>query len=623
VTTVPYRRPLRSLGHVRRGASWLLDRPAFALLAIVVVGVGFRLVGIDWDDGAHQHPDERYLSIVASAIEWPPDPGGYFDVERSPLSPYNTEEGVNYVYGVLPLNATKAVGALIGRDSYDELYIVGRTLSATVDAISIVLVFLIARLVFAHAGRREARAAALVAASLYAVTVTAIQHAHFFTVESWVVLFTLATFYAAALVARSSPTAEPNRSLLLLVATGGAFALAVASKVSAAFVAVPVAVALVAHVRRSEARSLRARIAVAAAPVLAVAASAYIVFRLVSPYVFEASSWLDARPNVNFREALEEQRALSAGSILIPPAYQWFLSTPLLDPLRNEIVWGLGVPLGIAAVAGVVWLAHDVTRQLVARRRSRRDAAGGVPPAIGVMLLAFVLGLFFYIGSRFTNSIRYLLPIVPLLCICAAFALMQLRRWNDFVGRATVVAIVGGTALYAVAFVHIYRTDHTRIAASAWIADHVPRGSLIVHEHWDDALPVNADPAAYRLAELPVFEPDDATKLRKLYDGLGPADYYALSSPRAWNTIGRLPDRFPIMTRFYRLLGRGELGFQKAAQFTSFPQLLGVELEDTDAEETFWVYDHPPVILYVHTDRLSWAEFRTTLCAGAALPGCP
>jgi hypothetical protein len=610
------------LAGVWRAASWLLDRPVLALIPIVVVGAWFRLAGADWDDGAHLHPDERYMSIVADAIEWPAGPGGYLDVERSPLSPYNTEQGVNYVYGVFPLSATKAVAALGGRDSYDELYLVGRALSGIVDTVSIVLVFLVGRLTLARAGGREGVAGGLLAAALYAVSVTAIQHAHFFTVESWLVLFTLATFYAAALVARTSPTAEPNRSLLLLVLAGTAFGLALASKVSAVLVAVPVAVALVAHVARSDVRTLRARIGIAAAPLLAVAASAYVVFRLSSPYAFEASSWLDATPDTDFREALEEQRALTGGSILIPPSYQWLLSTPLLDPLRNEIVWGLGVPLGLAAVAGVGWVAADAVRRFAARRTRTVEIGGGVPPALGAMLLAFVLLVFFYVGSRFTNSIRYLVPIVPFLCICGALALVELRRWNEFVGRAAVVTVVGATALYALAFVQIYRSDHTRIAASAWIGENVPRGSTIVHEHWDDALPVRSDPNAYRIAELPVFDPDDGTKLRKLYDGLAVADYYALSSPRAWNTIGRLPDRFPIMTRFYRLLGRGELGFEKAAQFTSYPRLLGVELEDTAAEETFWVYDHPPVILYVRTEQLTWPRFRTTLCRGAALPGC-
>ena len=35
-------------------------------------------------------------------MRWPGSVGGYFDVDTSPLSPYNTEAGRSYVYGLLP-----------------------------------------------------------------------------------------------------------------------------------------------------------------------------------------------------------------------------------------------------------------------------------------------------------------------------------------------------------------------------------------------------------------------------------------------------------------------------------------------------------------------------------------
>ena len=113
---------------------------------------------------------------------------------------------------------------------------------------------------------------------------------------------------------------------------------------------------------------------------------------------------------------------------------------------------------------------------------------------------------------------------------------------------------------------------------------------------------------------MPVFDPDDATKLRKLYDSLANADYYVLSSPRAWNTIGRLPDRFPLMARFYRELFAGRLGFVRAKEFTSYPQLFGVELKDGGAEEAFSVYDHPRVLIFRRTGPLTWHKFEAALC---------
>jgi len=182
--------------------------------------------------------------------------------------------------------------------------------------------------------------------------------------------------------------------------------------------------------------------------------------------------------------------------------------------------------------------------------------------------------------------------------------------------------VVGVTLLYAVAFHRIYTVPNTRMAASDWIATNVPAGSTVVSEHWDDSLPVGGRAAAYHGIQLPVFDADDGDKLRKLYDGLAHADYYILSSPRAWLTIGRLPDRFPVMARFYEELFAGRLGYAGAASFTSEPELLGLRFRDVDAEEAFWVYDHAPVTIMRRTQELPWEAFRRRLCPRRSPPAC-
>jgi hypothetical protein len=592
--------------------------PAVALVAILVAGAALRSTGVDWDRGAHLHPDERYLSIVEDNVDWPSSLGGYFDVEQSPLSPYKTDPGRSYVYGQFPLIATKGVATILGRDTYGELHLVGRRLSAILDTASIALVFLIGRILFRPFGRRSAVAGALVAAALYSLSALAIQHAHFFTVESWVVVTTLLAFYLAVVVAQRPLNAHTGGSLTLLGGIGAATGLAAASKASGLLVVVPVLVAL--GLRPGEERSTGARAVSWIISVLGVALVAYLSFRLVSPYAFEHSSWLDLEPNARYRAALEEQERAIGGESLYPPAYQWLLSEPFVDPARNLLVWGLGLPLGIVALAGVAWLLTDAGRRIHAWSRQPPGAAH--LPTTSLMLIAFVALTFAYFGSRFAHSIRYLVPIVPFLCLAAAFAVVALHRRSRRVSFALASALIAGTLLYALAFEQVYRHPHTRVLASEWIFTNTPAGSTIVNEHWDDGLPVGAPPDLYRLRELPVFDPDDASKLRKLYDGLAGADYYVLSSPRASATIGRLPDLFPLMTRFYSLLEQGRLGFREAAAFTSYPRLLGVTLVDREAEEAFWVYDHPPVVVYERVESLSWPRFRDVLCYGELIDAC-
>ena len=116
-----------------------------ALLGIVVFGGWLRLSNANWDSGHQLHPDERYLTQVASSIRWPSSPWQYLNVHDSPLSPYRTEAGRDYLYGQLPLFAGKLFATVVGQDDSPHLNIAGRRLSALVDTASIVLVFLLGR----------------------------------------------------------------------------------------------------------------------------------------------------------------------------------------------------------------------------------------------------------------------------------------------------------------------------------------------------------------------------------------------------------------------------------------------------------------------------------------------
>lgn len=40
---------------------------ALVLLLVLLVAAGLRLHGLDWDQGRHLHPDERFLSMVVAA----------------------------------------------------------------------------------------------------------------------------------------------------------------------------------------------------------------------------------------------------------------------------------------------------------------------------------------------------------------------------------------------------------------------------------------------------------------------------------------------------------------------------------------------------------------------------
>ncbi len=150
----------------------------------------------------------------------------------------------------------------------------------------------------------------------------------------------------------------------------------------------------------------------------------------------------------------------------------------------------------------------------------------------------------------------------------------------------------------------------------------VSQGAAIANEHFDDPLPFSMDgriafgAGPYRGLELKLYDEDTPEKLEELLDTLDEADYISMSSGRLWQSIPRLPMRYPVTTRYYELLFAGKLGFEKVAEFHSYPRLFGIEFDDTWAEEQFTVYDHPKVLIYRKTEDYDREKVKAMLSEG-------
>jgi hypothetical protein len=95
---------------------------------------------------------------------------------------------------------------------------------------------------------------------------------------------------------------------------------------------------------------------------------------------------------------------------------------------------------------------------------------------VGAMavLAAFVL-YFAVAGSARLTFVRYALPLMPLAAVLIAAALPQAKRWTPVVAIALL-----GPGLYASARIADLRWQpDTRVQAAAWMADHLPAGSVV------------------------------------------------------------------------------------------------------------------------------------------------
>jgi len=640
-TPLPRSRPaalLDTLGAAFVARLWLVG-----LLGVLLVGGVLRFNGLDWDQPAEadvplqMHPDERFLSLVSDRLDWPDGVGGYFDTANSPLNPYNDGQTNSYVYGTFPLFLVKAVATLEGDDpdgpgnSYATTVVWGRRITALFDTATILLVFLLGASVFE-------RRAGLLAALLYALAVLPTQIAHFWTMDPYLTFFVTLTVLLCVRLVRAGDRAAWGYGAGIGLALG----LAGACKVNAAvFAPVPVlAVALRIALREVPRLGLRWRGAVPDGPrspawawatdvsLLCMAgAIALIVFRIAQPYAFTGPNPWDMAINQQWWDDIERERKFQQGNADYPPFVQFAGNTPFLTPLVNMVVWGLGPALGAAA-----WISATVAAVWLFRRR---EAALAIP-------LFAAATVFLFHGPRFVAFMRYFAPMYPLLALFAAWGLVATWRWARgrpapltlpvpgarglrpgvpaaalrWAGLATVAAILAATAWWALAFQSVYSQEHPRIAASRWIYENVPPGSAITGEIWDDTIPYSIPgyDHTYRIIDTFPYDSDSPEKVEKLVNGdpqnpnargLRAADYVAITSNRVRDSVKKLEREYPATNRYYELLETGELGFERVATFRVHPTFLGISIDDSGAEESFTVYDHPEVRIYRKTGDFS------------------
>ena len=113
------------------------------LIFVLIIGAYFRFIGLDWDEEHHLHPDERFLTMVASSISPVQNIAEYFDTHQSSLNPHNRGYGF-YVYGTLPLFTVRYIAEWFGKIGYGEVYLVGRLISGIMDLCTVILVYLVA-----------------------------------------------------------------------------------------------------------------------------------------------------------------------------------------------------------------------------------------------------------------------------------------------------------------------------------------------------------------------------------------------------------------------------------------------------------------------------------------------
>jgi uncharacterized membrane protein len=314
------------------------------------------------------------------------------------------------------------------------------------------------------------------------------------------------------------------------------------------------------------------------------AAVALGVWKLLDPGFF--ASALSPWPNPRRLASFAELAALLRGEGQFPPNLQWVGRGPFFL-LWNLLFWGTGPALGLALLAAT---APVVRRALAGDRRVW-------------VLVSWPLPVFLFQATHLVVSLRHALPAIPFLLL---LLVVGSRFWASW-ARAGIFAL---TFLWGLAWAAIPWQGYTREEASRFLREKLPPGAVLAVEAWDDPLPIGPGFDSFFYREIPAYEADTPEKRQKLLAILQEADAIVLSSQRAVGSICRVPDAYPLMSEWYHLLFRGQLGFSLA--FAREVKLGGI-FSSLAAEEALSVYDHPPVWVFLKDKGFSLAQVAPLL----------
>ncbi|MGB7538545.1 MAG: DUF2298 domain-containing protein [Anaerolineales bacterium] len=482
------------------------------LCALILAGVFFRFSGNNWSEGTYLNPDELGVNNVVSGIHIPASIGEYFNTRISPVSPYMyydeagnpighgpdpamvwgqwpsiliraTAEGLTGLQKTIlpPINnliskgCAGAEGAasdgtecrlieFVDYTSYWHIQRLGRFLSALTDTITLLVLLAIGL-------RLYNRRIALLATALSALAATQIQQSHFMTIDNFGVMFAALSMYSAVRAAQKGGW----RWYALF---GCFYGMTLASRPNFAPLGAMILVAvIIGHWEKIKDAALGVgpRFILPIGMFALAVAVTVLSFRIAQPMSFRETTgdtgFLTLHLNPDWLDRMRYAEAVSGGSGGIagyPPAEHWANRPAILTPLVSIVLWGMGLPLGLAAFGGLLWAGLRALRGMDWKQHA--------------LPVLFAGGMFLFLGSRWVKEMRYFLVIYPYLCLLAAWALAELwsaasrtrASWKKPLAGLAAGVVLIGTLAWAWNFSAIYRTENTRLAASRWMYQNFP-----------------------------------------------------------------------------------------------------------------------------------------------------
>lgn len=628
--------------------SWYRRPSRAVLLVLILAGTVLRFYALNWDNGINAHSDERnVLSSVRNV-------GFYDEFGTFSLSNLNPEffayggfpvyinrlllewngfaRGQTLIAGLLLLIVTILVaglamaprpeepghdalppplrnllaklpdigpmvwtGLLMGlgalwylafnQDAIGYPPLVLRSLSALAGSLTLLVVFAIGRML-------HSESAGILATAVLAFLPLHIQQSHYGTVDIFLTFLT-------ALCMWSSLEALRRPTLGRIALAGGLVGCCMGTKTSGVMASLAVALAVMAS--HWPVDSWR-KAGNALGKLVVSGLVALMCWFATSPFTF--LEWEE------FQKRMDYEGKVVLGIFMPTYTVQFYGGRPFETTIENLVHYGMGTPLGLLALFASV---YALGMAVLGKRMGL------------IQLFSYFIPYFLTIGTWKVQFIRYQVPLLPFYAVFVGYVVVRLAQMNRpmrFAVGGVAGLVLAHTTLYGIAYAKLLGEPHTRYAASQWIHEKVPQGSVILHEGpWDEALPLALP--GYRSNFRMLSSLDDFTKLSHvvvdridnnsvtddrtipyLSARIAESDYIILSSKRILGGLMNIPKHYPVSANFYRLLFSGALGYELERTFSNHPSLLGFTWETDLAEESWQTNDHPKVYVFRRVEAL-------------------
>jgi 4-amino-4-deoxy-L-arabinose transferase-like glycosyltransferase len=327
---------------------------------------------------------------------------------------------------------------------WSPFFLLSRAMAAAFGTATVFVVFRIGR-------RLWGDTAALLAALFMALAFIHARDSHFGTTDTALTFFIIAS---VGVLIDAHRTAN-QRQFIVAGLIGG---LGAATKYNALLLLAPIVTSYALHVGLAIDRSAAAR----DPRLFAYGLPFLLAFGAGIPFVV-----LDFQ---NFVAAMRElQSSMTHGDPRLGLTNGW------VHHLVNSMRYGLGLPLLVGGIGGAVLMAVRT-------------------PALAALLLAFPVAYYSVAGGLRNLFFRYTIPLVPFVCLAAAYLVWQAGLWTGSLvpaGRRRFIAATATTVLLACAVIvpsamSVWRFDRivsradNRVVVADWFAEHVPPGSSVL-----------------------------------------------------------------------------------------------------------------------------------------------